>query len=117
MTTPSTMDSAAEQQLCHACHEAHAPHGYISEKERYLHRMKRIEGQERGITKMIEDEKYCVDILTQISALTKALQAVGLGLLDDHLNHCVLNAAQAGGDEAEQKLHEASQAIARLVKS
>lgn len=95
----------------------HPGHGYMSEKERYIRRMKRIEGQARGITKMIENEKYCVDILTQISALTKALQAVGLGLLDDHLNHCVVNAATAGGEEAHQKIQEASQAIARLVKS
>ena len=108
MTTPTTVDSTAEQELCHACHDTHAPHGYISEKERYLHRMKRIEGQARGITKMIEDEKYCVDILTQISALTKALQAVGLGLLDDHLNHCVLNLEAMKPNKNSTRRHKPS---------
>ena len=91
-------------------------HGYISDKERYLGRMKRIEGQARGIAKMIDEEKYCIDILTQISALNSALRNVGLGLLDDHMRHCVLDAAQAGGEEADAKMQEASQAIARLMK-
>jgi len=95
---------------------SHAHHGYISDKERYLNRLKRIEGQARGIRSMVEDEKYCIDILTQISALTSALDAVALGLLDDHLRHCVVDAARAGGDEAETKLAEASAAIARLVR-
>lgn len=96
---------------------AHAHHGYISDKEKYLHRMRRIEGQARGIHKMVEDEKYCIDILTQISALTSALEAVAVGLLDDHLRHCVVRAAREGGDEAETKLTEARDAIARLVRS
>ena len=91
-------------------------HGYISDKERYLGRMKRIEGQARGIHRMIDEEKYCIDILTQISALNSALRNVGLGLLDDHMRHCVLDAAQAGGEEADAKMQEASQAIARLMK-
>ena len=92
-------------------------HGYISDKERYLGRMKRIEGQARGIAKMIDEEKYCIDILTQISAISSALNTVALGLLDDHLKHCVTDAIQAQADDAEQKLREASAAIARLVKS
>ncbi|WP_396642892.1 metal-sensitive transcriptional regulator [Microbacterium sp.] len=92
-------------------------HGYITDKERYLSRLKRIEGQARGISKMVDDEKYCIDILTQISALTNALQAVAIGLLDDHLKHCVVDAARAGGDEADAKIKEASDAIARLVRS
>ena len=92
-------------------------HGYISDKERYLGRMKRIEGQARGIAKMIDEEKYCIDILTQISAVTRALENVALGLLDDHLKHCVLDAAVAGGPVSEQRLGEASEAIARLVRS
>ena len=92
-------------------------HGYISDKERYLGRMKRIEGQARGIAKMIDEEKYCIDILTQISAVTRALENVALGLLDDHLKHCVLDAALAGGPVSEQRLGEASEAIARLVRS
>lgn len=87
---------------------AHAPHGYITDKDRYLNRLKRIEGQARGISKMVDEEKYCIDILTQISALTSALQAVAVGLLDDHLKHCVLDAARMEGDQAEQKIKEAS---------
>lgn len=94
----------------------HAGHGYIGNKDAYLNRLKRIEGQARGLQKMVEEEKYCIDILTQISAMTSALESVALGLLDEHLNHCVLHAAQAGGPEGEAKIKEASQAIARLVK-
>ncbi len=92
-------------------------HGYIHDKDRYLTRMKRIEGQARGVHRMIEEDKYCIDILTQISALTSALEGVAMGLLDDHLKHCVVDAAKEGGPEAEEKLKEASDAIARLVKS
>jgi CsoR family transcriptional regulator, copper-sensing transcriptional repressor len=66
---------------------------------------------------MVEDEKYCIDILTQVSAMTSALQSVALGLLDEHLNHCVVQAAAAGGDEADSQIKEASDAIARLVRS
>lgn len=99
--------------------ESHGPHphGYISDKTKYLNRMRRIEGQARGITKMVDDEKYCIDILTQISALTSALQAVAVGLLDDHLKHCVLDAARMEGADADEKIKEASDAIARLVRS
>ena len=96
---------------------AHAPHGYITDKDRYLNRLKRIEGQARGISKMVDEEKYCIDILTQISALTKALESVGLGLLDDHLKHCVVDAAKQGGEAADAKIAEASAAIARMVRS
>ena len=94
-----------------------SPHGYIQNKDDYLRRLKRIEGQARGLQNMVEQEKYCIDILTQISAITAALQTVALGLLDDHLRHCVLDAAQAGGGEADVKLTEAAAAIARLVRS
>ena len=97
--------------------EHSGPHGYISNKDEYLKRLRRIEGQARGLQRMVEEEKYCIDILTQVSAMTKALQAVSLGLLDDHLHHCVLDAAAVGGPEAEAKLKEASNAIARLVRS
>ena len=92
-------------------------HGYITDKDRYLKRMKRIEGQARGISRMIEEERYCIDILTQADALTKALQGVALALLDDHIRHCVRDAAAAGGPDADAKLTEASEAIARLVRS
>jgi DNA-binding FrmR family transcriptional regulator len=92
-------------------------HGYMHRKDDYLRRLRRIEGQARGLQRMVEEEKYCIDILTQISAITKALQSVALGLLDEHLNHCVVDAASSGGDEAELKLKEATDAIARLVRS
>ncbi len=92
-------------------------YGYTPKKEDYLKRLRRIEGQVRGLQKMVEEDKYCIDILTQVSAATKALQAVALGLLDDHLNHCVAQAAAEGGDVATDKIQEASAAIARLVKS
>ncbi|WP_044494612.1 metal-sensitive transcriptional regulator [Nesterenkonia massiliensis] len=97
--------------------EAPVQHGYISDKDRYLARLKRIEGQARGIHRMVEEDTYCIDILTQISALTSALENVALGLLGDHLKHCVAHAAQAGGATADEKINEASAAIARLVKS
>ena len=97
--------------------DAPHPYGYLHRKDDYLRRLRRIEGQTRGLQRMVEDEKYCIDILTQISAATKALQSVALGLLDEHLNHCVVDAAATGGAEAEMKLKEASDAIARLVRS
>jgi DNA-binding FrmR family transcriptional regulator len=100
-----------------ATHEHPGPHGYIHRKDDYLKRLRRIEGQARGLQKMVEDEKYCIDILTQVSAMTKALQSVALGLMDEHLSHCVVRAAQAGGPEADEKIREASEAIARLVRS
>nr|WP_308213799.1 metal-sensitive transcriptional regulator [Rhodococcus sp. FXJ9.536] len=98
-------------------HDEHSGHGYISGKDEYLERLRRIEGQARGLQRMVEDEKYCIDILTQVSAMTKALQAVALGLLDDHISHCVVDAAVAGGPEAAAKIKEATDAIARLVRS
>ena len=92
-------------------------HGYIHRKDDYLRRLKRIEGQARGLQRMVEEEKYCIDILTQVSAMTKALQAVALGLLEEHMNHCVVDAARAGDDEARAKVTEAVDAITRLVRS
>ena len=92
-------------------------HGYTANKEEYLKRLRRVEGQVRGISKMVEDDKYCIDILTQVSAATKALQAVALGLLEEHMGTCVVDAARAGGDEADAKVREAAEAIARLVRS
>ncbi|KMO72976.1 DNA-binding FrmR family transcriptional regulator [Mycobacterium sp. BK558] len=92
-------------------------HGYSAQKENYAKRLRRIEGQVRGIAKMIDEDKYCIDILTQISAVNSALQSVALGLLDEHLGHCVTHAVEAGGAEADAKLAEASAAIARLVRS
>ena len=92
-------------------------YGYTPNKDDYLKRLRRIEGQVRGLQKMVEDDKYCIDILTQVSAATRALQSVALGLLEDHLGHCVVQAAAEGGDVADQKIREASAAVARLVKS
>ena len=92
-------------------------HGYIHRKDDYLKRLRRVEGQARGLQKMVDEEQYCIDILTQVSAMTKALQSVALGLLDEHLSHCVADATAAGGPEAEAKIREASEAIARLVRS
>ena len=98
-----------------------AVNGYTGSQEDYLKRLRRIEGQVRGIARMVEDDTYCIDVLTQVSAATKALQAVALGLLDDHLGHCVRDAvassAEDDGAAAEQKIAEASAAIARLVRS
>jgi DNA-binding FrmR family transcriptional regulator len=91
--------------------------GYANDKDAYLKRMRRIEGQVRGIAKMIETDQYCIDVLTQVSAATKALEAVALGLLDEHLRHCLTQAAAEGGQLADEKVAEASAAIARLVKS
>ena len=92
-------------------------HGYTAGKEEYLTRLRRIEGQVRGLQRMVEDDKYCIEILTQVSAATKALQSVALGLLEDHLAHCVAEAVAEGGRAADEKVREASGAIARLVRS
>jgi DNA-binding FrmR family transcriptional regulator len=92
-------------------------HGYTENKDQYLKRLRRIEGQVRGLQRMVDDDKYCIDILTQVSAVTRALQAVALGLLDEHMGHCVAQAAAEGGESASEKIREASDAIARLVRS
>ncbi|MGW1682293.1 metal-sensitive transcriptional regulator [Saccharopolyspora sp. NPDC002376] len=92
-------------------------HGYTHDKDSYAKRLRRVEGQVRGLARMIDNDEYCIDVLTQISATTKALQAVALGLLDEHLKHCVSEALTEGSEQAEEKIREASDAIARLVKS
>ena len=91
--------------------------GYTTDRDAYLKRLRRIEGQIRGLQRMVENDEYCIDILTQISAATKALQAVSIGLMDEHLKHCVAQAIADGGESAEDKIREASEAIARLVRS
>jgi len=91
--------------------------GYTGSKDNYLKRLKRIEGQVRGVARMVEEDVYCIDVLTQISAATKALQAVALGLVEGHLGHCVVNAARSSHEEGAEKVREAADAIARLVKS
>ena len=91
--------------------------GYTGTKEQYLARLGRIEGQVRGISRMVEEDTYCIDVLTQIAAATKALEAVSLGLLEDHMSHCVLHAAQSSEAEGRAKIREASDAITHLIKS
>lgn len=91
--------------------------GYSSQKDNYAKRLRRIEGQVRGIARMIDEDQYCIDVLTQISAVNSALRAVALNLLDEHLGHCVSRAVAQGGDDGDAKLAEASAAIARLVRS
>lgn len=91
--------------------------GYIEEKSAIQRRLRRVEGQVRGLQRMIDEDRYCIDVLDQISATTRALQAVALELLDDHLSHCVTQAVAAGGPEADEKVAEATAAIARMVRS
>lgn len=91
--------------------------GYVEDKDALLTRLRRVEGQVRGLQRMVATDTYCVDVLTQVAAATKALQAVALKLLTDHLTHCVADAAREGGEVAEVKIAEASAAIARLVRS
>lgn len=91
--------------------------GYSDDKDAVLKRLRRIEGQVRGLQRQVEEDTYCIDVLTQVSAVTKALQAVALHLLDGHLDHCVRQAVAGGGVDADEKIAEASAAIARLVRS
>ena len=91
-------------------------HGYLDDKDAYLSRLRRIEGQVRGIARMVEEEKYCIDILTQIASVTSALQGVAPGLLDDHVRHCVRDAVGQGEDAADQKIDEALEVIHRLIR-
>lgn len=102
-------------------HDQHAGHGYSPQREAYLKRLKRVEGQVRGVHRMVEEDVYCIDVLTQVAAATKALQAVSLGLVEDHLRHCVADAAVQADQEGRQeivdaKVAEATAAIARLLR-
>ncbi len=92
-------------------------YGYLAHRDSHLKRLRRIEGQVRGLANMVEEDRYCIDILTQVSAATKALQSFSLELLEQHLATCVVEAAQRGGPEADEKVREAADAIARLVRS
>ncbi len=98
-------------------HVEDGAHGYSHNREGHLKRLRRIEGQVRGIARMVDEDKYCIDILTQVSAATRALQSLSLALLDEHLQHCVAGAIASGGQDAQEKIDEASAAIARLVRS
>ncbi|MGH3332045.1 MAG: metal-sensitive transcriptional regulator [Nocardioidaceae bacterium] len=92
-------------------------YGYHDNKAAYLTRLRRIEGQVRGLQRLVDEDTYCIDILTQVSAVHKALQGVALGLVEDHMNHCVRDAVAAGGAEADEKVAEATAAVARLLKT
>jgi CsoR family transcriptional regulator, copper-sensing transcriptional repressor len=91
--------------------------GYTMTKDDVLKRLRRIEGQVRGLQRLVDDDTYCIDVLTQISAVNSALQSVAVGLLDDHLRHCVTDAAASGRPDASDMVTEATRAIERLVKS
>ncbi|GGS95056.1 hypothetical protein GCM10010156_61680 [Planobispora rosea] len=91
--------------------------GYSHDKDDHLRRLRRIEGQVRGLQRMVDEDKYCIDILTQVSAANRALQSFALALLEEHMAHCVADATARGGAEAEAKVREAADAIARLVRS
>lgn len=113
MTTEATTDGTTSHTT--------APHGYTADKDAYLKRLRRIEGQVRGIARMVEEDKYCIDILTQVAAVNKALHAVSMGLLEEHISHCVVGAAQesqaSGNDDAvQEKVQEATAAIGRLLR-
>jgi len=122
MTTVDPLTTPAGTALASAAAEdPHAGHGYTANKDSYLRRLKRIEGQVRGIARMVDEDKYCIDILTQVAAVNKALHAVSLGLLEEHIGHCVVGAASEPDPEARAeiinvKVKEATDAIGRLLR-
>ena len=99
------------------CHDHDPGPGYMHRKDEYLKRLRRIEGQARGLQRMVEEDQYCIDILTQVSAVQSALDSVAVNLLKDHMNHCVVTAARESDEAAQAKVDEAAAAIARLIKS
>jgi DNA-binding FrmR family transcriptional regulator len=115
----TTIDhSASDTSAATTATDTHAgPHGYSKDKEAHVKRLRRIEGQIRGLQRMVEEDVYCIDILTQVSASTKALQSFALQLLEEHLRHCVAHAAQDGGAEIDAKVEEATAAIARMLRT
>ncbi|MEV4437766.1 metal-sensitive transcriptional regulator [Streptomyces sp. NPDC049577] len=115
-TGPAEGGPAGTPEACHGESPA-GPHGYSPQKDQHLKRLRRIEGQIRGLQRMVDEDVYCIDILTQVSASTKALQSFALQLLQEHLRHCVADAARKGGDEIDAKVEEASAAIARLLRT
>ena len=108
---PDTHHGAAGPQT------PHGPHGYSAQRDAHVKRLRRIEGQVRGLQRMVEEDVYCIDILTQVSASTKALQSFALSLLEEHLRHCVAEAVNSGGPEGDDKVAEATAAIARLLRT
>lgn len=111
MTTQPVADAAP------VGHDVHPTPGYHDTKDAQLKRLRRIEGQVRGLQRMVDEETYCIDVLTQVSAVTRALQAVSMGLLEEHLRHCVVDAARESDAAGQAKIDEATAAIARLVRS
>ncbi|TDC27330.1 metal-sensitive transcriptional regulator [Streptomyces sp. 8K308] len=112
-TTAETQEAGTGAPAAHPA----GPHGYSKDKDSHLKRLRRIEGQIRGLQRMVDEDVYCIDILTQVSASTKALQSFALQLLEEHLRHCVAHAAQEGGPEIDAKIEEATAAIARLLRT
>ncbi|MET8753698.1 metal-sensitive transcriptional regulator [Streptomyces sp. NPDC059104] len=119
MTTIEVEGSGAETGTAPGTltHEGGAVHGYHHQKDEHLKRLRRIEGQIRGLQRLVDEDVYCIDILTQVSASTKALQSFALQLLEEHLRHCVADAAVKGGTEIDAKVEEATKAIARLLRT
>jgi DNA-binding FrmR family transcriptional regulator len=119
MTTAGTGADSADTTADAVCsaHAATGEHGYTQDKDAHLKRLRRIEGQIRGLQRMVDEDVYCIDILTQVSASTKALQSFALQLLEEHLRHCVAHAAVDGGAERDAKVAEATAAIARLLRT
>ncbi|MDT0270380.1 metal-sensitive transcriptional regulator [Streptomyces sp. DSM 44915] len=118
MTTVETIaDHGAAGEEGSAEQPQPGPHGYSKDKDAHLKRLRRIEGQIRGLQRMVEEDVYCIDILTQVSASTKALQSFALQLLEEHLRHCVAHAAREGGPEIDAKVEEATAAIARMLRT
>ncbi|MFC4494710.1 metal-sensitive transcriptional regulator [Streptomyces ovatisporus] len=119
MTTAGATDdrsTATGDDPC-AAHATTGEHGYTKDKDAHLKRLRRIEGQVRGLQRMVEEDVYCIDVLTQVSASTKALQSFALQLLQEHLRHCVAHAAKEGGEEMDEKVEEATAAVARLLRT
>lgn len=117
MTTTEADAAAAPSEPAHESADAPVTHGYHHQKDEHLKRLRRIEGQIRGLQRMVDEDVYCIDILTQVSASTKALQSFALQLLEEHLRHCVADAAVKGGEEIDAKVDEATKAIARLLRT
>ncbi|MFG3034855.1 metal-sensitive transcriptional regulator [Streptomyces sp. NPDC048253] len=120
MTTTQAGEPTADPTAGPGAEADHAPgtvHGYHKQKDEHLKRLRRIEGQIRGLQRMVDEDTYCIDILTQVSASTKALQSFALQLLEEHLRHCVADAALRGGDEIDAKVEEATKAIGRLLRT
>ncbi|MGW1773588.1 metal-sensitive transcriptional regulator [Streptomyces sp. NPDC002104] len=119
-TDPDTAADAVTAPAADAAAAGPAPgavHGYHHQKDEHLKRLRRIEGQIRGLQRLVDEDVYCIDILTQVSASTKALQSFALQLLEEHLRHCVADAALKGGGEIDAKVEEATKAIARLLRT